>query len=128
MKLIFYYITLICIYVAKIETVLIDKKKGIIKYTLLNCFLSKEEYVKQIDELNKIEMVYTGVYRTVSDSRYYIMRLTFNDNTIIKFGKTFSFYEIQKKYRICLALLNGKINLQMSKIHELTDETIEDIE
>ena len=42
------------------ETVHIDKKKGIIRHTQLNCYLSKEEYVKRIDDLVKIEMVKKG--------------------------------------------------------------------
>ena len=54
---VFYIVGFITIYAGKMEFVLIDKKKGIIKKTLLNCFLSKIEFVKYIDKLKKIEMV-----------------------------------------------------------------------
>jgi hypothetical protein len=79
---VFYIVGFITIYAGKMEFVLIDKKKGIIKKTLLNCFLSKIEFVKYIDKLKKIEMVKKGVIRYSGDTTRYFIRYIFEDKSI----------------------------------------------
>lgn len=105
------------------ETVHIDKKKGIIRHTQLNCYLSKEEYVKRIDDLVKIEMVKKGAVRRTGDTTRYIIRYTFKDKSRLTFGETFSFYEIQKKYRISIAILQGQIMKEEASKYLVKDES-----
>ena len=121
----FYLVGFVVIYAGKMETVIIDKKKGIIKKTLINCFLSKIEYVKSIDNLVKIEMVKKGHIRNNSDSTRYYIRYTFKDKFIMEWGETYSFYEIQKKYRISKAILQGEVIVEQAKIYLVKDETVD---
>ena len=125
---VFYIVGFITIYAGKMEFVLIDKKKGIIKKTLLNCFLSKIEFVKYIDKLKKIEMVKKGVIRYSGDTTRYFIRYIFEDKSILEFGKTFSFYEIQKKFRISKAILEGEVIKNMANLKYLTDESYDERE
>lgn len=122
----FYLVGFVVIYAGKMETVIIDKKKGIIRKTLINCFLSKIEYVKSIDNLLKIEMVKKGHIRNNSDSTRYYIRYTFKDKFIMEWGETYSFYEIQKKFRISKALLKGEVIIEQAKISWVKDESIDD--
>ena len=92
----FYLVGLVCVYAAQMDILFIDKKNGIIKKTLINCFLSKVEYVKLIDNILKIEMVKKGHIRNYSDSTRFYIRYTFKDKFIMEWGETYSFYEIQK--------------------------------
>lgn len=121
----FYLVGFVVIYAGKMETVIIDKKKGIIRKTLINCFLSKIEYVKSIDNLVKIEMVKKGHIRNNSDSTRYYIRYTFKDKFIMEWGETYSFYEIQKKYRISKAILQGEVIVEQAKIYLVKDETVD---
>ena len=121
----FYLVGFVVIYAGKMETVIIDKKKGIIRKTLINCFLSKIEYVKSIDNLGKIEMVKKGHIRNNSDSTRYYIRYTFKDKFIMEWGETYSFYEIQKKYRISKAILQGEVIVEEAKIYLVKDETVD---
>ena len=121
----FYLVGFVVIYAGKMETVIIDKKKGIIRKTLINCFLSKIEYVKSIDNLGKIEMVKKGHIRNNSDSTRYYIRYTFKDKFIMEWGETYSFYEIQKKYRISKAILQGEVIVEQAKIYLVKDETVD---
>ena len=108
------------------ETVYIDKKKGIVRRTLLNIFLTKIEHVKQIDHLLTIDMVKKGVKRFSGDFTHYIMRFVFSEGKgkfVMEFGNTFSYYEIQKKYRICKALLRGEVIREQAKLYLLVDES-----
>ncbi len=125
---VFYIVGFITIYAGKMEFVLIDKKKGIIKKTLLNCFLSKIEFVKYIDKLKKIEMVKKGVIRYSGDTTRYFIRYIFEDKSILEFGKTVSFYEIQKKFRISKAILEGEVIKNMANLKYLTDESYDESE
>jgi hypothetical protein len=125
---VFYIGGFITIYAGKMEFVLIDKKKGIIKKTLLNCFLSKIEFVKYIDKLKKIEMVKKGVIRYSGDTTRYFIRYIFEDKSILEFGKTISFYEIQKKFRISKAILEGEVIKNMANLKYLTDESYDERE
>ena len=121
----FYLVGFVVIYAGKMETVIIDKKKGIIRKTLINCFLSKIEYVKSIDNLVKIEMVKKGHIRNYSDSTRFYIRYTFKDKFIMEWGETYSFYEIQKKYRISKAILQGEVIVEQAKIYLVKDETVD---
>ena len=121
----FYLVGFVVIYAGKMETVIIDKKKGIIRKTLINYFLSKIEYVKSIDNLVKIEMVKKGHIRNNSDSTRYYIRYTFKDKFIMEWGETYSFYEIQKKYRISKAILQGEVIVEQAKIYLVKDETVD---
>ena len=121
----FYLVGFVVIYAGKMETAIIDKKKGIIRKTLINCFLSKIEYVKSIDNLVKIEMVKKGHIRNNSDSTRYYIRYTFKDKFIMEWGETYSFYEIQKKYRISKAILQGEVIVEQAKIYLVKDETVD---
>ena len=125
---VFYIVGFITIYAGKMEFVLIDKKKGIIKKTLLNCFLTKIEFVKYIDKLKKIEMVKKGVVRYSGDTTRYFIKYIFEDKSILEFGKTFSFYEIQKKFRISKAILEGEVIKNMANLKYLTDESYDERE
>ena len=125
---VFYIVGFITIYAGKMEFVLIDKKKGIIKKTLLNCFLTKIEFVKYIDKLKKIEMVKKGVVRYSGDTTRYFIRYIFEDKSILEFGKTVSFYEIQKKFRISKAILEGEVIKNMANLKYLTDESYDERE
>lgn len=125
---VFYIVGFITIYAGKMEFVLIDKKKGIIKKTLLNCFLTKIEFVKYIDKLKKIEMVKKGVIRYSGDTTRYFIRYIFEDKSILEFGRTISFYEIQKKFRISKAILEGEVIKNMANLKYLTDESYDERE
>ena len=124
--MIFYLVAFSTFYAGKMETLFIDKKKGIIRHTLLNCFLSKIEYVKQIDDLSKIEMVKKGAIRRTGDTTRYVIRLRFKDHSLVVFGETFSYYEIQKKYRICIALLQGTIMIEEAPKYLVKDESYDE--
>lgn len=111
------------------ETVYIDKKKGIIRHTLLNIFLTKIERVKQIDKLISVDMVKKGAKRFSGDFTHYIMRFVFSEGKgkfVMEFGNTFSYYEIQKKYRICKALLKGEVIQEQAKMFLLVDESYDE--
>ena len=125
---VFYIVGFITIYAGEMEFVLIDKKKGIIKKTLLNCFLTKIEFVKYIDKLKKIEMVKKGVIRYSGDTTRYFVRYIFEDKSILEFGRTISFYEIQKKFRISKAILEGEVIKNMANLKYLTDESYDERE
>ena len=125
---VFYIVGFVTIYAGKMEFVLIDKKKGIIKKTLLNCFLTKIEFVKYIDKLKKIEMVKKGVVRYSGDTTRYFIRYIFEDKSILEFGRTVSFYEIQKKFRISKAILEGEVIKNMANLKYLTDESYDERE
>ena len=116
-------------YAGKIETLYIDKKKGIVRHTLLNIFLTKIEHVKQIDNILSIDMVKKGAKRLSGDFTHYIMRFVFSEGKgkfVMEFGNTFSYYEIQKKYRICKALLKGEVIKEQAKMHLLVDESVDE--
>ena len=100
MMFLFYFICFACLYAGKIEYLYIDKKKGIIRKRLINIFLSKIEVVKYINYLKGIDMVLRGIKTYGNDNSSYFMRYTFNDGSKIEFGRTFSYYEIQKNIEL----------------------------
>ena len=128
MMFLFYLVCFVTLYAGKIEYLYIDKKKGIIRKTLINIFLSKIDTVKYINLLDDINMVLRGTKTYGNDNSYYIIRYIFKDGTKIEFGRTFSFYEIQKKYRISKALLHNEVIKEMAKsylvVNELDDRTL----
>ena len=105
----FYLVSFITLYAGKIEFLYIDKKKGIIRKRLINIFLSKIETVKYINNLDDIKMVLRGTKTYGNENSCYFIRYLFKDGSKIEFGRTFSYYEIQKKYRISKALLHNEI-------------------
>ena len=109
MMFLFYFVCFTCLYAGKIEYLYIDKKKGIIRKRLINIFLSKIEVVKYINLLTDIKMVLRGIKTYGNDNSTYFIRYLFQDGTKIEFGRTFSYYEIQKKYRISRAILKNEI-------------------
>ena len=128
MMFLFYFICFACLYAGKIEYLYIDKKKGIIRKRLINIFLSKIEVVKYINLLKDINMVLRGIKTYGNDNSRYFIRYTFRDGTKIEFGTTFSYYEIQKKYRISKAILKNEIIKDMAKsylvVNEVEDGTL----
>ena len=126
MLFLFYIFGFGSIYAAKIEYFTLDKKKGFIKKTELNVFCSKYEHVKYIYEIDDIIMVLKGIKSHSSENSNYFIRFTFKDRTKLEFGKTFSFYEVQKKYRICRALIKGEVILEEAK-HFLVKREINDL-
>ena len=100
MMFLFYFICFACLYAGKIEYLYIDKKKGIIRKRLINIFLSKIEVVKYINLLKEIDMVLRGIKTYGNDNSTYFIRYTFLDGTKIEFGRTFSYYEIQKNIEL----------------------------
>ena len=95
---------------------------------LINIFLSKIEVVKYINLLKDINMVLRGIKTYGNDNSTYFIRYLFQDGTKIEFGRTFSYYEIQKKYRIGRAILKNEIIKEMAKsylvINEVEDATL----
>lgn len=73
-------------------------------------------------------MVKKGAIRRSGDTSRYVVRFRFKDKTKMVFGETQSFYEVQKKYRICMALLKGEIIPEMAKLGMLTDESYDETE
>ena len=128
MMFLFYLVCFITLYSGKIEYLYIDKKKGIIRKRLINIFLSKVEVVKYINLLKEIDMVLRGIKTYGNDNSTYFIRYTFLDGTKIEFGRTFSYYEIQKKYRISRAILKNEVIKDMAKsylvINEVEDATL----
>ena len=128
MMFLFYLVCFITLYSGKIEYLYIDKKKGIIRKRLINIFLSKVEIVKYINNLDDIKMVLRGTKTYGNDNSRYFIRYTFQDGTKIEFGTTFSYYEIQKKYRISKAILKNEIIKDMAKsylvVNEVEDGTL----
>jgi len=129
MMFIFYLVAFVCLYAGKIELLYIDKKKGIIVKRLINIFLSKVEKVKYINLLKDIKMVLRGIKTYGNENSSYFIRYIFKDGTKLEFGRTFSYYEIQKKYRISLALLKNEVIKDMAKsylvVNEVDDNTME---
>ena len=109
MMFLFYFVCFSCLYAGKIEYLYIDKKKGIIRKRLINIFLSKIETIKYINLLKDINMVLRGIKTYGNDNSTYFIRYTFKDGTKIEFGNTFSYYEVQKKYRISRAILKNEV-------------------
>ena len=130
MMFLFYLVSFITSYAGKIEFLSIDKKKGIIRKRLINIFLSKIENVKYINLLDDIKMVLRGTKTYGNENSSYFIRYLFKDGTKMEFGKTFSYYEVQKKYRISKALLQNEVIKDMAKsylvVNELDDRTLED--
>ena len=130
MMFLFYLIAFTCLYAGKIEFLYIDKKKGIIRKTLINIFLSKVEKVKYINVLDDIKMVLRGTKTYGNENTNYFIRYLFKDGTKIEFGRTFSYYEVQKKYRISKALLQNEVIKDMAKsylvVNEVEDATLDD--
>jgi hypothetical protein len=128
MMFLFYLISFITLYAGKIEYLYIDKKKGIIRKRLINIFLSKIEIVKYINNLDDIKMVLRGTKTYGNENSCYFIRYLFKDGSKIEFGRTFSYYEIQKKYRISKAILHNEIIKDMAKsylvVNELDDTTL----
>ena len=128
MMFLFYFICFASLYAGKIEYLYIDKKKGITSKRLINIFLSKIEVVKYINLLKDINMVLRGIKTYGNDNSTYFIRYTFKDGSKIEFGRTFSYYEIQKKYRISKAILNNEIIKDMAKsylvVNEVEDATL----
>ena len=128
MMFLIYFICFACLYERKIEYLYIDKKKGIIRKRLINIFLSKIEVVKYINYLKGIDMVLRGIKTYGNDNSSYFIRYTFNDGSKIEFGRTFSYYEIQKKYRISRAILKNEVIKDMAKsylvVNEVEDATL----
>ena len=122
MMFVFYFFAFVCLYSGKIEYLYIDKKKGIIRKRLLNIFLSKIETVKFIQNLKDIYMVLRGVKTYGNDNSTYLIRYTFKDGSKIEFGRTFSYYEIQKKYRISRAILKNEVTKDMAKSYLVVNE------
>lgn len=96
LMIIFIYVALFILYAAKNEYVTIDKKKGIIKYTLFNIFLKKEETF-QLDELDDIEILLKGIKRGNNDSTKYYIRFTFKNGKQLVFGKCVTFRKVSDK-------------------------------
>ena len=73
-------------------------------------------------------MVKKGHIRNYSDSTRFYIRYTFKDKFIMEWGETYSFYEIQKKFRISKALLHNEVIKDMAKsylvVNELDDMTL----
>ena len=128
MMFLFYFVAFSSLYAGKIEYLYIDKKKGIIRKRLINIFLSKIETVKYINLLDDIKMVLRGTKTYGNENSRYFIRYTFKDGTKIEFGRTFSYYEVQKKYRISKALLHHEVIKDMAKsylvVNELDDTTL----
>lgn len=122
MMFVFYLFSFICFYAGKIEYLYIDKKKGIIRKRLLNIFLSKIETVKFISNLKDINMVLRGIKTKGNDNSTYFIRFKFKDGSKIEFGRTFSYYEIQKKYRISRAILFNEVTKDMAKSYLVVNE------
>ena len=95
---------------------------------MINIFLSKIEVVKYINYLKGIDMVLRGIKTYGNDNSSYFIRYTFNDGSKIEFGRTFSYYEIQKKYRISRAILKNEVIKDMAKsylvVNEVEDATL----
>jgi len=72
-------------------------KKGTIKYSLINLFLSKTEKTYQIEELDKIEIVLKGAVRRSNDSTRYFIRLIFKNKEQCVFGECITFRTIAEK-------------------------------
>ena len=62
-------------------------------------------------------MVLRGTKTYGNENSCYFMRYIFKDGTKIEFGRTFSFYEIQKKFRISKALLHNEVIIQCRKVN-----------
>ena len=71
-------------------------------------------------------MVKKGHIRNYSDSTRFYIRYTFKDKFIMEWGETYSFYEIQKKFRISKALLKGEVIIEQAKISWVKDESVDD--
>ena len=73
-------------------------------------------------------MVLRGIKTYGNDNSSYFIRYSFIDGTKIEFGRTFSYYEVQKKYRISKAILQNQIIKEMAKsylvVNEVEDSTL----
>lgn len=119
-----YGLGFLCLYAGKIEILVIDKKKGMIKRSEINIFLSKIERFCYIDRVEDVLMVLKGFKSYAADTTRYFIRFTLKDGETLEFGRTFSYYEIQFKYRVCRALIKGEINLKQAKKYLVVDEVI----
>ncbi len=103
-----YYASFFIIYAGKIESVRIDKKvnklnnwkkKGIIKYELVNVFLSKIEKSFKIDEMTDMEILYKGKIRRDGDYTRYYIRLSFKENESLVFGECLTLRKAAEKVK-----------------------------
>ncbi len=76
-------------------------QKGIIRYSLINCYLSKKEEVYDIDDLKDVEMLLKGKVRNTGDTRRYYIRLTFKNNRVL-FGKCMTFRKVLDKVKLLI--------------------------
>lgn len=126
-NIILYYIYFIILYAGTIEVVTIDKKKGIIKQSTINIFLSKKEKYKQLDDIKDIEILRKGIIRRGGGDtvRFYI-RITFSDEDAMVFGECITLNTISMKYRQCMAILKELIVPDIISGGFITDETIDE--
>ena len=118
-SIVLWIVLLIILYSSKVEVIIIDKKKGIIRRSKLNIFCSKSESTHYISNIKNIEIVLKGyVSRTTNTSKYYI-RISFV-NRDITFGETMLLSRAIEKYKICIALLKTSI------LDKLPDNLIKD--
>lgn len=97
-----------------------------IKVALINCFLSKEEKGKPINEIKDIEIVRKGLIARSYDSTRLYIRIIFKDDSTLEFGETLSFLKIEMKYRQCVAILKGLIMPEVITDSFITDEVVDE--
>ena len=123
-NIIFYYISFFMLYVGKIERLNINRKKGLVRFSKINIFLSKVEMMFKFDDIDYMEIVIKGIKRGADDHRKYFIRIYNKDKKIvpIQFGFTWSFDKIKYKYQICLAMIKGLVMLNV-KDYLIKDES-----
>ena len=123
-NIIFYYISFFMLYVGKIERLNINRKKGLVRFSKMNIFLSKVEMMFKFDDIDYMEIVIKGIKRGADDHRKYFIRIYNKDKKIvpIQFGFTWSFDKIKYKYQICLAMIKGLVMLNV-KDYLIKDES-----
>ena len=124
----FYYISFFMLYVGKIETFQIYRKKGFVRFKKVNIFLSKVECVFKFDDIDYVEIVIKGMKRGADDHRKYFIRVYNKDKKItpIQFGYTWSFEKIKYKYQVCLAMIKGMVLVNVKDYYIKDESTYSD--
>lgn len=120
----FYYVAFFMLYVGKIETLSINRKKGLVRYSKVNIFGSKVEVIYKFDDVDYFEIGIEGIKKGADDHRKYFIRIYHKDKKIepIKFGYTWSFDKIKWKYQVCLAMIKGLVMINV-KDYLIKDES-----
>ena len=99
MSIIFYYSAFLIIYAGKLEFVKFDRVENLVEWKEYNIFLAMRVKRFNLNEIEDIEVVLSGVKQGTRDTTKYYIRLTFADGKQLTFGECMSFRKGGRKVK-----------------------------